>query len=236
MAYTPTTWTEGVTTLGPTNMNHIEGGIAAIDSGGAAAKGSANGYASLDGTTKVPAAQIPDLSATYQAVSGKGAASGYASLDAGAKVPAAQLPVLAGSELAYQQFTANVSVTGTVQASAMTVVTAPAFTADGSSSYWVEFFAMAVAPHNGQDAAILFDLWESATDVATIAWIQNPGASAGGTMRVPVRARSKLTPAAGSRTYSIRAWLANDATAATVYAGAGSGAANAPGYIGVYKA
>lgn len=35
---------------------------------------------------------IPDLSATYQAVSGKGAASGYASLDAGTKVPIAQLP------------------------------------------------------------------------------------------------------------------------------------------------
>ncbi len=29
MPYTPTTWTEGVTKLGPTNMNHIEAGIAA---------------------------------------------------------------------------------------------------------------------------------------------------------------------------------------------------------------
>jgi len=29
MPYTPTTWVEGVTTLGPTNMNHIEQGIAA---------------------------------------------------------------------------------------------------------------------------------------------------------------------------------------------------------------
>jgi hypothetical protein len=33
MAYTPTTWVEGVTTLGPTNMNHIENGIAAADTG-----------------------------------------------------------------------------------------------------------------------------------------------------------------------------------------------------------
>ena len=27
MPYTPTTWTEGVTTLGPTNMNHLETGV-----------------------------------------------------------------------------------------------------------------------------------------------------------------------------------------------------------------
>lgn len=31
MAYTPLTWVEGVTTLGPTNMNHIEGGIQTAD-------------------------------------------------------------------------------------------------------------------------------------------------------------------------------------------------------------
>jgi len=30
MPYTPTTWVEGVTTLGPTNMNHIEQGIASL--------------------------------------------------------------------------------------------------------------------------------------------------------------------------------------------------------------
>jgi hypothetical protein len=33
-------------------------------------KGAANGYASLDGTTHIPAAQVPDLSATYALVNG----------------------------------------------------------------------------------------------------------------------------------------------------------------------
>jgi len=32
MPYTPTTWVEGVTTLGPTNMNKIEQGIASLSS------------------------------------------------------------------------------------------------------------------------------------------------------------------------------------------------------------
>ncbi|HEX3454196.1 MAG TPA: hypothetical protein VHS03_06185 [Gaiellaceae bacterium] len=62
-----------------------------------AARAAANGYASLDGGTKVPVAQIPDLSGTYQALAGKGANNGYAGLDATGKVPAAQLPPSAGA-------------------------------------------------------------------------------------------------------------------------------------------
>jgi hypothetical protein len=34
MPYTPTTWVEGVTTLGPTNMNKIEAELAFLDGGG----------------------------------------------------------------------------------------------------------------------------------------------------------------------------------------------------------
>jgi hypothetical protein len=45
--------------------------------------------------TALAASQIPDLSATYQALSGKGAANGYASLDATSKVPSGQLPASA---------------------------------------------------------------------------------------------------------------------------------------------
>jgi hypothetical protein len=57
-------------------------------------KGAASGYASLDGATKVPVAQIPDLSATYQVRTERGAVNGYASLDGSGKVPSAQLPVV----------------------------------------------------------------------------------------------------------------------------------------------
>jgi hypothetical protein len=68
-------------------------------------KGVASGYASLDGTTKVPIAQLPTgTSSTTVAIGNdsritgaeqtvnKGAASGYASLDGTTKVPIAQLP------------------------------------------------------------------------------------------------------------------------------------------------
>lgn len=77
-------------------------------------KAAANGYASLDGSAKIPIAQIPqtsitiaesqvtnlvsDLAAINSAIalrellSNKGAASGYASLDGSTKVPIAQVP------------------------------------------------------------------------------------------------------------------------------------------------
>jgi hypothetical protein len=60
-------------------------------------KAQANGYASLDAATKVPAAQLPDQSAVYQPRSEEGQANGYASLDGTTKVPVAQLPDLSAT-------------------------------------------------------------------------------------------------------------------------------------------
>lgn len=88
MPYSPTSWVDGTTPVNAANLNKVETQLVAAES----AKGVANGYASLDASTKVPVAQIPDLSATYQAVTGKAAANGYASLDSGGKIPSAQLP------------------------------------------------------------------------------------------------------------------------------------------------
>ena len=48
-----------------------------------------------------------------------------------------------GSIIAYQEFTATVTVSGTSGAQGRVVVTAPTFTADGATSYWVEFFFVA---------------------------------------------------------------------------------------------
>lgn len=55
------------------------------------ARGAVNGVASLDGTTKVPVAQLPDLSGTYVLTSRIGAASGVAGLSASSLVPSTQL-------------------------------------------------------------------------------------------------------------------------------------------------
>jgi hypothetical protein len=69
MAYTPTTWVNRVTTLGPTNLNKLEQGVA-------------NAAAVADSAMSAGADAIPSTQ--------KGAANGIASLDANGHVPAAQ--------------------------------------------------------------------------------------------------------------------------------------------------
>jgi len=67
----------------------------------AAAKGAANGYASLDATTKVPSAEISgviassDLTndAALEKTANKDSANGYAGLSASSKVAASQIPI-----------------------------------------------------------------------------------------------------------------------------------------------
>lgn len=58
---------------------------------GTSTRGAANGVASLDASTKVPVAQLPDLSATYITTARIGVANGVAGLSASALVPSAQL-------------------------------------------------------------------------------------------------------------------------------------------------
>jgi hypothetical protein len=57
------------------------------------ARGAVNGVASLDGSTKVPVVQLPDLSGTYVTVSRIGAANGVAGLSASSLVPSTQLDI-----------------------------------------------------------------------------------------------------------------------------------------------
>lgn len=61
------------------------------------AVGAANGLATLDSGSKVPSAQIPDLSATYTLKTREGANNGVATLDSGGHIPSAQLPTLGGT-------------------------------------------------------------------------------------------------------------------------------------------
>lgn len=67
--------------------------LTAADVGAVAttARGAANGVASLDAATKVPVAQIPDISATYITTARIGAASGVAGLTGGGLVTSTQL-------------------------------------------------------------------------------------------------------------------------------------------------
>jgi hypothetical protein len=135
-----------------------------------------------------------------------------------------------GAELAYTQFTSNVTVTATSAAAAQTVVTAPAVTFDGATPVIVEFFAP-LGSVNVAGGQLIFDLWDGSTDIGILTGFT----AAGGGSAVPFPAVRKLTPTAGSHTYGIRAWT-NAGTTATVLAGVGGVGAYVPGFIRITKA
>ena len=138
-----------------------------------------------------------------------------------------------GFEFDYVPFTSPVAISATTEGAADTVVTANAVTHDGSTAIFIEFFCPQVEPNTGTSAAIAIILNEGATVLGTIAWVRfltNNVTSAFS----PVFARFRLTPTAGSHTYSVRAYrtVGNGA----MNAGAGGTGADVPGYIRQVKA
>lgn len=139
-------------------------------------------------------------------------------------------PGNAGSVLAYGQVTSPVTVTATGAATANTVATAGAITADGTSSILVQAYAPGVSPANSIGAQIHMIVVEGTTVIADIAEVINTSSNQ---LRVPLFAALKLTPAAGSRTYSLRAYVSTGS--GNVSAGTGTGGAGAPAFIRVSR-
>jgi len=141
--------------------------------------------------------------------------------------PAALLDV--GPEVAYLEITADVAVTATTEAAAATVVTAPAFTADGSSQYLIEAQLIAQPPGtSGQ--SIIFVLYLDGVSLGLFGQIM--GNSATGLIS-SLRLARRLTPAAGARTFSLRAYVTGGT--GNVFAGAGGVGVYVPAFIRITK-
>lgn len=125
----------------------------------------------------------------------------------------------------YVEFTANVTIAGASEAAATTIVTAAAFTPNGTDSYWIEFFSPQCAA--GASDSITFCLYDGAASVG------KPGILSGASLE-PVVLRRKLTPTNAAHTYSIRAYRAT--TNGTVAAGVDGVGNLVPGYISITKA
>jgi hypothetical protein len=122
-----------------------------------------------------------------------------------ADVPAdMQRLAVALDEIAYAEITADVNVTATAQASANTVVTAPAVTFDGTTVVYVEFQATRVETFAGNGAAVVIDLWDGSTDLGFLGVVLAQGGA--NSIAAPFSRARRLTPSAAAHTYSIRAW------------------------------
>ena len=242
----PTPWTTGMTDMSgyqATSAKGVANGYASLDASAlvpvaqlpslsgtyqvVSAKAAANGYASLDAGTKVPVAQIPDLSGTYQVASAKGNANGYASLDGTGKVPAAQLPaavVYPGTELGYDQITANVTISATSETAGTLVMTCAAHTFDGTLVLF-EFFTPYLYVNNTN--TLILNLFEGSTNLGRIVnKVTNTGS--GGGNADALLAHFRFTPTSGSHTYKITGFV--NGNSGIVGAGAGGTAVLVPAF------
>lgn len=132
------------------------------------------------------------------------------------------------SELDYVQFTGSVSPTATTEGTANTVVTGNSVTYDGATPVIIEFYAPNMRPASGGQMTIV--LYQDGASIGQLAFVNQSGLE-----NIPAcHTTRRLTPSAGSHTYSIRAFV-NTGTGLVAAGGGGSGNTS-PGFIRIVKA
>jgi hypothetical protein len=135
------------------------------------------------------------------------------------------LPV--GYEFDYVEKTSDTSITATAEASADTIVTGNAVTYDGSTRIRLEFWAAQGV--TSTNVALQVYLFDGSSSIGLIARQQDDAAQ-----RSPIYSVRYFTPAAATKTYSIRATTGSGT--ATIGAGAGGAATSMPAFIRISKA
>lgn len=144
-------------------------------------------------------------------------------------------PVGSGAELDYTAITSDVTVTGTTEGGATTVVTSGSVTVDGATAIMIEFFSsnaqfIAATVTNG----LTLDLYEDSTILGRISKLINTAISnTGGTS---VSGRFRRTPGSGAHTYTVKAWKTAAGDTGIVKAGSGGTGAFVPAFIRVTRA
>jgi hypothetical protein len=134
------------------------------------------------------------------------------------------------SIITYVEFTADVTINTTVESSAVTIVTAAAFTPNGTDSFMIEFFCPQYQPGTSASEYMAATLWDGSTDLG---WIGVMLGGTGALFSAQVM-RRKVTPTSAAHTYSIRGH--NSAAGnGIVHAGAGTPGLLLPGYIRISK-
>lgn len=142
---------------------------------------------------------------------------------------------MAVQELAYQEFStadAGVNVTVTTEAGASTIVSAPALVFDGLTPVIVTAFCPYWLSPAVNGAYLMGEIFDSVTGALGYGGlIATPSASTTG---LTFRTIRRITPAAGSHIFSLRAWVSSGTG---VYASGPGGAGHyVPGFIRVSRA
>lgn len=248
MAYVATTWVEGSTKLGPTNMNHIEQGIVTADVNATAAipapASSASGEVAVyngsswvrSSVTKIATGQFAgiknaDVDAAAAIVYSKLSVAagdipvsklvaGNAGQFIGGTTPAYAYPP--GYEIDYVTVTSNTNVTGATAATADNIITGTTVSYDGTAVY-IEMFCPQVTRGTNWLKYVLYDGSTQIGDVCAIGFSVQVGYG-----------KVKVTPTAANHTYNFRAYV--DAGTGVINAGTGAAGSLYPAFIRVTKA
>lgn len=147
--------------------------------------------------------------------------------------PGAASADLAGKELDYVQITSPVSITGTTEGTAQTVVTGTSVAYDGSTIIEIEFYAQYAEVEDASGASLIVLLYDGATVLGRLATITNVAAAA---LRVPLCLKRRLTPSAASHSYVIKAYTTVASANAAIGAGAGGTGAGLPAFLRITRA
>lgn len=137
-------------------------------------------------------------------------------------IPNYIIPNNVNQQISYVEFTSNVTVAGTSGAPT-TVVTAAAFTPNGTDAYWIEFFSPQVQA--GSADTVEMDLYDGGTRLGTMGITALPATQSS----FPFLVKRIITPTNASHTYSVRAWRVT--STGIIIAGAGTSGTPMPGYI-----
>jgi hypothetical protein len=132
-----------------------------------------------------------------------------------------------GTELGYDQITANVTVASTTEATGTTVITCAAHVFDGAAVI-AEFFSPVVVPNVAAGGLVVVSLFESTTQIGRFGAVENTVVTVAA-LDVPFYARIRFTPTAASHTYTVTAHQGNGN--GTVGAGAAGTGAYPPAFV-----
>ena len=204
MPFTPVTFTDGVTPLNKATFDALQAGVIAAER--TENKAVANGYASLDGTGKVPVAQTPLSPVTNgQWVKGVGGVPVWSA------ITAADVAGLPGQQLAYAQTTSSVTgIVGTSFATGTNIATLASPTMDGSTVCMFECFAPSCSlTIVGQ---IVFALNDGG---ANLGWIGTYGQQVAGASPGAFYGAIRFTPTAGPHSYAALCWVSGGTASVT---------------------
>lgn len=132
-----------------------------------------------------------------------------------------------GTELVYNQVTSTVNIASTTEATGTLLVQCSAFTFDGAAVIF-EFYCAGLSASTVSGSAVIVSLFEGATEIGIIAIQQNQ--TSVGAANLPIVARLRFTPTAGSHTYKVTAFATSLTGTPNMQAGAGGTGAVVPMY------